>query len=340
MSIRVDRLDAVIVATLASAPRKRRVTLADLVRRLGRLLDPPWSSAAEQREHLGARVQALIDAGHIDRDTLHPTEAGLARARAILGVEKLPSWQRLRDGLLPTLALGGDGPHTLSSEQLRARLLETRLDLGLEHASLGAVLDAWLWRAIGIPSRERFSVGKARARLLERALGVPRISATAADKHLKLLTAHVLEVPRGDTATLRKELARVWLSADTDDAAANQAPESDDVRSPPPRSEPDDALATLARDVSSAAARIHDAGRYNDRKVFIAATWRALAKSERYAHMDLESFKAKLAAANRQGLLRLHRADLVSAMDPDEVERSEVRYLNATFHFIESEATP
>ncbi len=37
---------------------------------------------------------------------------------------------------------------------------------------------------------------------------------------------------------------------------------------------------------------------------------------------------------NRLDLVSLGRADLVGVMDPDMVARSEVRYLNATFHFV------
>jgi hypothetical protein len=321
-----ERLDAIIVSALATAPKNERMTVTKLVRRLGTLLDPPWSSVAEQREHVDARVRALVLAGELDGVTLRATDAGLARARHTLGVAKLPtSWQRLCDALLPSLAVGDS--RALSPDELRARLLETQLELGLEGAKLGEVLDAWMWRAIGLPSREPFSVGKARARLLERTLGVPRVSATAADNHLKLLTAHVLEAPRGDNATMRRVLARRWLALGDDGGRVSPATEGSDD------------LARLATDVKSKAAAIHDAGRYNERKVFISAAWRALAEDARYAGLGLDAFKTQLALANRHGLVRLHRADLVSAMDPDEVERSEVRYLNATFHFIESEAT-
>ncbi len=38
--------------------------------------------------------------------------------------------------------------------------------------------------------------------------------------------------------------------------------------------------------------------------------------------------------ANNARLLDLSRADLVQAMDPDDVRLSEVNYLNATFHFV------
>jgi hypothetical protein len=50
--------------------------------------------------------------------------------------------------------------------------------------------------------------------------------------------------------------------------------------------------------------------------------------------MDLPAFKQRLAEANNARLLDLSRADLVQAMDPDDVHLSEVTYLNAVFHFI------
>ena len=40
------------------------------------------------------------------------------------------------------------------------------------------------------------------------------------------------------------------------------------------------------------------------------------------------------AEANNARLLNLARADLVQAMDPEDVRLSEVAYLNASFHFI------
>ena len=49
------------------------------------------------------------------------------------------------------------------------------------------------------------------------------------------------------------------------------------------------------------------------------------------------AFKRRLAEANNARLLDLSRADLVQAMDPEDVRLSEVAYLNATFHFIRIE---
>lgn len=45
-------------------------------------------------------------------------------------------------------------------------------------------------------------------------------------------------------------------------------------------------------------------------------------------------FKSWLLAAQREGLVRLCRADLVEAMDPAKVAASEICYLSATFNFV------
>ena len=50
--------------------------------------------------------------------------------------------------------------------------------------------------------------------------------------------------------------------------------------------------------------------------------------------MEMVTFKKQLAEANNARLLDLSRADLVQAMDPNDVQQSEVHYLNATFHFV------
>ncbi len=83
-----------------------------------------------------------------------------------------------------------------------------------------------------------------------------------------------------------------------------------------------------------AAARVCPTGRFGDNKVFIAHVWRAVQSDPGFATMDLPAFKERLAEANNARLLDLSRADLVQAMDPEDVRESEVHYLNATFHFV------
>jgi hypothetical protein len=53
-----------------------------------------------------------------------------------------------------------------------------------------------------------------------------------------------------------------------------------------------------------------------------------------FPRMDRAKFDSMLIGAHRSGQLRLTRADLVGAMDLHDVEHSEVRYQDATFHFV------
>ena len=83
-------------------------------------------------------------------------------------------------------------------------------------------------------------------------------------------------------------------------------------------------------------------GRFG-RKVFIAALWRRLRTAPSFHGMPFSDFKRKLVEAHRAGLLVLARADLVGAMDPQEVADSEtdVRAASgstmAQFHFVVDE---
>jgi hypothetical protein len=96
-------------------------------------------------------------------------------------------------------------------------------------------------------------------------------------------------------------------------------------------------LAQFARAVL-AAARSCQNGRYGDNKVFIVHVWKTIEHDPGFEEMDLATFKARLAEANNARLLDLSRADLVQAMNQEDVQKSEVSYLNATFHFIRVES--
>jgi hypothetical protein len=82
------------------------------------------------------------------------------------------------------------------------------------------------------------------------------------------------------------------------------------------------------------AARSSPSGRFGVDKVFVVHVWRALERDPAFATIGLEGFKRRLAEANNARLLDLGRADMVEAMDPDDVRLSEIPYLGATFHFV------
>jgi hypothetical protein len=77
-------------------------------------------------------------------------------------------------------------------------------------------------------------------------------------------------------------------------------------------------------------------GRFG-RKVFIAAIRCAL-RGTKYARLPRVTVDELLLLAHRAGLLELTRADLVAAMDPDEVRDSEIVHpAGAHFHFVIAE---
>lgn len=76
---------------------------------------------------------------------------------------------------------------------------------------------------------------------------------------------------------------------------------------------------TFAEQVHAAIPNIPAEGRFGDRKVFIRDLWETMGKPG-----TLDDFKAQLVAENRAGSLKLHRADLVQAMDPRRVAESEI----------------
>jgi hypothetical protein len=83
--------------------------------------------------------------------------------------------------------------------------------------------------------------------------------------------------------------------------------------------------------VRDAVTKVRGPGRFGDRKVFVSALWDRVGDE---LGISLAEFKRWLVAQHQAGALRLARADLVAAMDPELVERSEIRDRIAEFHFV------
>ena len=96
-------------------------------------------------------------------------------------------------------------------------------------------------------------------------------------------------------------------------------------------------LADFARAVIDAA-KGPKVARFHSNRAFIGSIWEHMRGAQPIFDMPLDEFKHKLVQAHRARLLRITRADLVAAMDPREVERSEARYQDATFHFVALDA--
>lgn len=90
----------------------------------------------------------------------------------------------------------------------------------------------------------------------------------------------------------------------------------------------------FAAAVHRASGRVGPEGRYGPHKVFVSAIWRELAGDPNFTGTSIADFKRRLLAAHRDDLLSLARADLVGAMNLDQVSQSEIRDRGASFHFV------
>ncbi len=77
-------------------------------------------------------------------------------------------------------------------------------------------------------------------------------------------------------------------------------------------------------------------------KVFVADVFDTLESEGKTSGIGMEEFKEILLVLNRKGLVQLARADLVGAMDPVRVRRSEIRFVDSvsSYHFILDPAGP
>lgn len=344
-----ERIDLLILARLAGpmarppAPAELRKSLAPLVARA-----LPASPGADGRrvtwdEIFAQRVAALRARGDMTaKSPLAVTETGRARAARGLGVQQVPAWRLVRSRILPALALGlgPDDPvvqrRLSNTDDLRASILRARHELPIPAAPTRVqAMDALILRHIGVTGGGPLMrhLNALRRYLLEQILGDR--TRLDLDRLYALMAADAAGSQRRDSTALRDALAQTWL-AEAASAPADHASASASRDQPGPRQAFD--LAGFARAVQDAADSEHGAGRFGERKVFIAALWQRLCQTPGCADMSADTFKRHLVDANREHLLSLHRADLVQVMDPDLVQASETVYGNATFHFVESTA--
>jgi hypothetical protein len=316
--------------------------LASKVRKdLEPLLSPRWSGA-ELADLLDQATDELESAGRVVRrpgrskraaPRFALTDEGRRRALEVLGVAELrprATWASLRKTYLPAMVMGlpasGESAFKAMSfdPTFRAVLLKRQYDLPTaEVPRLDDAIDALAWKLIGFEGVSRkFDAKAVKAALLNRELGDGR----AADfkKAAGRLVARGAGARRDDGKELRDAVLRAWIARGEPEAPAPPSP--DEAR-------PEMDSSVMAERVK-AAARDCPTGRYGDRKVFIAHLWDRLRTEPGFVAMDLDGFKRALAEANNLRLIDLARADLIQAMDPEDVRRSEVHYLGATFHFV------
>jgi hypothetical protein len=338
-SMSPQRLDQLVLARFAATPAPRPADLVAAVRRF-------WPAASA--EDVAAASARLERAGWLAGHALTAQGRDAARPLIAAGV----AWKDLASIGLPVHALGWSA----ADRDVRKRLDErvkwagaiVARDFGLIAAgdpppTPSQVVSVLVWRLLGLSGKP--------ARQLPMALAarfvadVLEADVTDWKRGLVQLAARSVVAPRAEIRAVRDGVVRAWLGGRSWTEAGRplpadrsrparpiQAAPLDPPLDPPPPSPPD--LEGFARAVRDAARRASD-GVFGDRKVFISALWR-----DAGGPLSLDEFKRQLVEANRRGLLRLYRADLVAEMDPQEVAASATHYLDATFHFVEREATP
>jgi hypothetical protein len=257
----------------------------------------------------------LAAAGLLTASPLRLTEPGRAQALAFLGLESLPprsTWKTIQSRYLVPKALGvgpaaADTRNRLQGEDgLAAFLLRAHFDLPPGAQTLAKAVDAL-----------------ARKTLSDLA-GSPQPLTL---KQLKKQLPRTVTGARGGGVNgLREAVLRRWLNAP--------------VAPPGPGPAPDGRADVAAFDLPAFAATVRalgrdsPTGRFGDNKVFISHLWRRMSGEPGLPRLDLPAFKQRLVEASLKGLLTLSRADLVEAMDPDNVRESETPYLNTFFHFV------
>jgi len=266
--------------------------------------------------------------------TFAPTDEGRKAALAVLNVDALPAkpkptWASLKKALLPSRALDLPGPEAElgKDDGLRAVLLDRQAELRLGGApTLKKAKEAWTRKLLGMDPKEKVTLDAVIAALMRRELGEEKPMAPKAA--IDRLLARGLGAPDAPLKEFRDRIIGRWV----DEGLGGRA-ESEGPAPAVPSSFTALDLGPFAR-LAREAARRSKTGRYGDNKVFIVHVWRALQTDPAFRNGDFTAFKKRLTEANNARLLSLSRADLVQAMDPEDVLLSETTYMSTCFHFI------
>lgn len=285
------------------------------------------------------------------------TEKGHDAVKAALGARSLPvikTWGQAQQ--LVGLSLLGRSDAVgkeLSVQPLAAIILAVKRDVPASVATLPAVVDYLAWRALGVESTAGFTTESVQRYLLRDI--VPADVRVDQNMWRRMLAMRALEADGYDASALTRALLFVGSKAKRS-STPRQRPKEKRGSLPPvrrgsgspgqvarvendnsPRAKAQPTLTDFAAAVREAA-RGPAVVRFHDDRAFIASVWEQMRGRRPIGDMPLAEFKQRLVAAHQKRLLRITRADLVGAMDPSDVERSEARYQDATFHFVALDA--
>ncbi|MEX0718284.1 MAG: hypothetical protein WD066_16945 [Planctomycetaceae bacterium] len=290
----------------------------------------------EWRTSLDRTLDELQQCGLIERKPFGMTAAGETSALAWLGLSSRPvklGWAAIvnRHVIAKALAIDPTNKAQLDrltkADHLRAAVLRKSFDLPCDPVpTLSQALNALAWNQL--TAAWKGDVPKGADFTRKRVLQVVLCDGRNVDP-AKHVPARITGARNTSPAELRTAVTCRWL--DALDAVTPPSIEYADSDSPP-HAPPFD-LSVFARRIIDVA-RASDTGWFGDNKVFVSHVWNRFRHEGNGAGMTRDGFDRHLVDANRKSLLTLSRADLVSAMNPDDVRDSEIRWSNSTFHFI------
>jgi len=259
-------------------------------------------------------------------ENLALTSKGEQEVNNYLGVEYLPlntKWLTIRNSYLPALALG-ISPTATNLKQLgsfgglQGAIIRKAFVIQIKECPTAKqAFDALLWEQLGISTDKPFNLKAVQETLLNRLMGGGREFTISQLK--KMIPAKAVSARSTDAGELRLAILRRLFEVDESKPAVGELPHFD--------------LKSFANKVLEAAGSCQS-GRFGPDKVFISHVWSRFKELHPSFDMNETDFKKQLVEANRIGLLNLSRADLIQAMNPDDVAKSATRYLNAVFHFV------
>lgn len=339
-----SRLGALILVWLLT--RSDGGTRSEVDKALAPLLEQRWSDAERRRavESELATLEGMELIKRIRKASILLTDGGRREGLAVLGVKSLPektTWEMVKAKYLFACALGLPPPAAKkgksdksSIDQVSAAILARYDRIAINgDPTLTRIADALVWRALGAETRAPLTLKAVRELILSRELGTT--GSQKIEKTIVQLAVKRVKALRAETNELRTATLRRWI--DGTDGTSKVLTMGDEVQNAPtashsPSDDKEDAFAARVL----AAARDSKTGRFGDNKVFISHVFRKLVDSGVVAG-DLGAFKDRLVSAHFHGFLSLSRADLVEAMDPEDVDESETQRDGSTFHFVRLE---
>lgn len=269
------------------------------------------------------------------------TDTGRLQALSALGLKTLPAkldWPRARRMLALQVLAPGEAPgDKLSADAIATQILIAQHGLPSSVRTLTQAIERLAWRALAVETDAPFTAAAAQRHLLRdlvpadaRATGSAwrrlfamkavqaRDNSADALARALLMSTKPLRVETSKPTTARDQPRDKRLGVGNDNAPGSGLQPS---------------LADFAQAVCHAA-RSPQVRRFHGDRAFIGSVWEHMHASKMIGEMSLDEFKARLISAHRKRLIEIVRADLVGAMDPNEVRRSEARHDNATYHFV------